>query len=284
MRYRRFMRCAIPALLLPAAATAQSRPGISFEQTTHTVTTGSGRTDSTSNVTRTTTAGNNARIDLVKGEFMAFGPLSPGPHGVMIMRDGGKEMVFLNPDQKQFVSIKPIEMMEAAQKMLEGMGNSLSVDTSASRVNMDSVGPGSAIDGHPTLTYRLTAVARMTMSTMGESHVVDTQLTQEFQTATDMDDLVGMSTGVNAFAHLSQLAGFPKGYLDKIAAAGRRMRGFPLRTVKHTTTSTSRGITRTAVETVEARNVRRLTVPDSLFVVPGDYKPVTVPGFPGASR
>ena len=283
MTYRRLAHCAVLALLLPAAATAQSRPGIYFEQTTHSITTGSGRTDSASNVTRTTAAGSDVRIDLEKGEFMAFGPFSPGPHGVMIMRDGGKEMIFLNPDKKEVVSIKLFEMMETTQKMMASMGGSMSVDTSASSVSMDSIGPGSAVDGHPTLTYRLTAVMRMTMSMMGEQNVVDNQVTQEFQTATDMDDLLSITGGVNRLADFTQFAGFPKGYLDKIAAAGEKMRGFPLRTVKRITT-TSRGMTRTAIETVEARNVRRMTVPDSLFVVPAGYKSVAMPGFPGDSK
>lgn len=281
MRCRSFARYVVPALILPAAATAQARPGMSFEQTTRTVTTVAGRTDSTSSQTRITATGSDARMELMKGELAAVGPFPLGPHGVMITRDGGKELVYLNPDQKQFLTIKPFEMMEGARKMLESMGGSMTADTSASRVKIDSVGPGPTIDGHPTLTYRLTATMRMTMSMMGESHVVENQMTQEIQIATDVDDLLRLTTGENRLANIPEFVGLPKGYLEKLAAAGQKMRGFPLRTVKHTTT-TMRGETRTAVETVEARNVRRLSVPNSLFVTPVDYKPVTLPGFSGA--
>jgi hypothetical protein len=58
------------------------------------------------------------------------------------------------------------------------------------------------------------------------------------------------------------------------------MRGFAVRTVKHSTMSAN-GTTRTAVETTEATNIKRVSVPDSLFAIPGDYKPVRFPGMPG---
>lgn len=243
------------------------------------ITTARGRTDTAATVMHTTSARGDARIDVEKGTFPNMGPFSAGPHAVMIMHDGGKEISFLNPDEKQYLSIKPIAMMEGIQKMLEGMGGSMTIDTSGTRVTLDSVGPGPAIDGHPTLTYRLTTVMRMTMSMMGQRHVVENQSTREIQTATDMGDLSDV-TSMNRFAELFESIGFTKGYFDQLAATRRRMHGFPLRAVTHTT-STANGMTRTIVQTIETRNVRRLAVPDSLFLVPADYKPGTMPAMPG---
>ncbi len=258
---------------------AQSKPGVSFDQTMVSVTSARGRTDTATIVTHTTSASGDARIDLEKGSFPTLGAFSPGPHAVTIMHDGGKEIFFLNPDQKQYLLFKPVAMMEGVQKMLESLGGSMSVDTSASRVNLDSVGPGLAIDGHPTLTYRVTTVMRVTISMMGESHVVDNQSTQEIQVATDLGDFAGV-LGMNGFAEATQAIGFPKGYLENLAATRRRMHGFPLRAVTHTTTSAN-GMTRTVVQTIETRNVKRLPVPDSLFLIPADYKPGTMPPMPG---
>ena len=276
----KFARRAIPALLIAATATAQSKPGISFDQTMVSVTSARARTDTATTVMHSTSAGDDARIDFEKGSFPTLGAFTPGPHAVVIMRDGGKEIFFINPDQKQYVLFKPFEMMEGVQKMLESMGGSMSVDTSVSRVNLDSVGPGPAIDGHPTLTYRLTSVMRMTMTMMGERHVVDNQSTQEIQAATDLGEF-GDLAGVNRFAELTQAMGIPKGYFETLATTRRRIHGFPLRAVVHTTTSAA-GTTRTADQTIETRNLKRLPVPDSLFTIPGDYKPVAMPGMPGA--
>jgi hypothetical protein len=274
-----FTRHALPALLIATTATAQSKPGMTFDQTMVSITTAKGRTDTTITVMHTTSAGTNARIDLVEGKFVTLGAFSPGPHAVTIMHDGGMEIILLNPDQKQYLSFKPVAMMEGLQKMLEGMGGSMSVDTSFSRINLDSVGSGPPIDGHPTLMYKLTSVMRMTTSIMGQSHVVDHQSNQEIQAATDLGEFAGVAN-LNRFAELTEAMGFPKGYLENLAATRRRIRGFPLRTVTHTTIAAG-GATRTIVQTIETRNVRRLAVLDSLFLVPADYKPGTMPAMPG---
>ena len=267
-------------MFVAATATAQSRPGISFDQTMLSVSTARGRTDTATNVMHSTAAGSDVRIDLQKGSFPTMGGFSSGTHAVMIMRDGGKEMFFLNPDQKQYLSFKPFEMMEGAQKMLESMGGSMVVDASASRVKVDSIGPGPVIDGHPTITYRLTSVMKMTMTMMGQRNDVDTQSTQELQVATDLGEF-GDASGANRFSEIMRSMGFPKGSFDSLAIARRKMHGLPLRAIVHTTTSAG-GTTRTADQTIETRNVKRLPVPDSLFVVPADYKSVAMPAMPGA--
>jgi hypothetical protein len=277
MRKLRFACWAIPAFLCATPVIAQSKPGVSFDQTmvTTTITSSQGRTETATTVLRTTSAGGDGRIDLVQGSFPNMGPFSAGAHAVMIMRDGGTEMFFLNPDQKQYLSIKPLAMMEGMQKMLEGMGGSMSFDTAGTQLSLDSVGPGPSIDGHPTLTYRLRTATKMTMSMMGQSHVVDNQSSQEIQAATDLGDFAEVAS-MNRFAELTQAMGFPKSYFEKLAATRRRIRGFPLHGVTHTTTSAD-GVTRTIDQTIETRNVKRLAVPDSLFSIPADYKPVTVP-------
>lgn len=283
MRYLKLVHCALPALLVAATAAAQSRPGISMDQTMSTVRTSASRTDTSTAVMHMISAGTDARIEIDSGRIMpSVGPFSPGPHAVMIMRDGGGEMVYLNPDKKQYISIKPFEMMQGVQKMMESMGGSMTVDTSATRISIDSLGPGPTIDGHPTVTYRLTTTMRMKVSMMGQSNVIDTQNTQEIQAAPDMASFADLNTGLNRFAEYSQSMGMTKDLLEKRAAAQRKVRGFPLRSVKHSTTS-SNGVTRTAIETIETRNIKRVTVPDSAFAIPGDYKPISMPMMPATS-
>ena len=274
--------CAIPALLLAAAATAQSRPGITFDQTLQTVTTTPGHFDSSTTVVHMTAAGSDARIDVEQGTLgpSSIGPFLSGTHLVMILRDGGTQTVFINPDKKQYMSIKPFEMIQGFRKMLEGMGGSMNVDTSVTRVSFDSLGPGPAIDGHPTLNYRLTTVIKMTVSMMGQENVIEDQSTQDIQAATDIGEFADAVTAVNRFAEISQSLGMAKDFFDKVVATRRKMRGFPLRSVKRSTRS-ARGVTHVVTETIDTKNVKRLTVPDSLFAIPGDYKPVTLPSTSG---
>jgi hypothetical protein len=293
MRSLRFACCAIPALLIATLgchqsgrespiATAQSNLGVSFDQTMVTVSTASGRTDTATTVMHTTSARGDTRIELESGSFPRLGPFSAGPHAVMIMREGEQEISFVNTNEKQYASIKPAAMMEAMQKMLERMGGSMTMDSAGTRVTLDSLGPAPAIDGHPTLAYRVTTVIRMTISMMGESRVVDNRSTQEIQVATDLGEFAYVGS-MNRFAELTQALGFPKAAFENLAATRRRMHGVPLRAVAHITSSAN-GITRTIVQTIETRNVKRIAVPDSLFAIPVDYKPVTMPVMPGMPR
>lgn len=275
MRSVRFACCAIPAFVYGTTAMAQSRPGVAFEQTLVAVTTARGRTDTTTTLLHTTSAGGDGRIEVEKGQFPNMGPFSSGPHAVIIMRDGGNQILFLNPDEKQYLSFKPLEMIEGMQKMLEGMGGSMSFDTAGTQLSLDSVGPGPSIDGHPTFIYRLRMGMKMTMSIMGQSNVVDTQSSQEIDAAPDLGDFAGVAS-MNRFAELTQAMGFPKGYYENLAATRHKIRGFTLRAVTHTT-STANGVTRTVDQTIDTRNVKRLAVSDSLFVIPADYKPVKMP-------
>lgn len=281
MRYLKLRLCALSAVVLATVATAQSRPGVAYDQTIRTVTsTPDGRIDSSTNVLHLTAAGGDARIEFLQGRAAkSIGPFSPGPHSVIIMRDGGNEMTFINPDEKQYLSMKPFEMMEGVQKRMRSMGGSMVIDTSVTKVSLDSIGVGPVIDGHPTLTYRLKLAIKMTVSMMGQQNVVETRSTQDIQNATDMGSLSDMAAAFTRYADFTRSMGLGKDFTDKVTATQSKMRGLPLRAVKHTTSSAN-GITQTSDETLDTRNVKRMTVPDSLFTIPAGYKSVSMPAMP----
>src|ERR1700730_13553398 len=116
----KFACCGISALLLAESSAAQSRPGLSFDQTIQSVTFSPSGIDTANTETHMSAAGGDLRIDVKNGKLVEnMGPFSAGSHAVMIMRDSGREMILLNPDQKQYLSIKLLEMMQGMQKMLE---------------------------------------------------------------------------------------------------------------------------------------------------------------------
>src|SRR4051812_32384160 len=158
------------ALLSSVPAAAQAPSGVSFDQTITTVNSTAGRTDTTTNVIHALAAGGNMRIETTNNTlYPKMGPFSPGAHAVLLVRDGGSETVFMNPDSREYLSVKPLEMMAGFKKMLEGMGGSMTFDTSATRMSIDSVGPGPTIDGHPTVHYTLRSAMKMNISMMGET-------------------------------------------------------------------------------------------------------------------
>ena len=277
-------RCAA-VLLLSVPAAAQTPSGVSFDQTITRVNRTTGRVDSSSNVIHALAAGNNMRIETVNNTlYPRMGPFSPGQHAVLLIRDGGSEMSFLNPDSKEYLSVRPLEMIAGFKKMLEGMGGSMTFDTTASRISFDSIGPGPTIDGHPTVHYTLRTAVKATVLMMGQTMTNEDVSVTEIYAAPDMTDFRDATNGLmNQFVEVARSMGMSDSMFEKMKADQRKVRGFPLLMVKQSN-RTQRGETRTSSETIESRNARRVPAPDSLFAIPAGYKPVTMPVMPGATR
>ncbi len=274
---------AAAALLLTVPAAAQAPSGVSFDQTITSVKSMAGHVDTTSDVVHAVAAGGNMRIETTNNTlYPKMGPFSPGPHAVLLIRNGGAETVFLNPDTREYLTIKPVEMMAGFRKMLEGMGGSMQFDTSATRMTIDSVGPGPVIDGHKTVHYTLRATLKMNISMMGETMANENVAVTDIYAAPDMSDFRDATEGVmGQFIEMARSMGMSGSTFDKIRADQSKVRGFPLRIVKQST-QTQRGQTRSSSETIESRNAKRISAPDSLFAVPAGYKSVAMPIMPGA--
>src|SRR5204863_9011780 len=119
---------AVILLFCGQALSAQSRPGLTFDVYSR----GAMSTDTTTNVVHMKATDSSLRMEFEKrpagGQFRG---LAVGDHGVVIIRAAGAELIMLDPDKKQYVSIKPIELMEGARRMMESMGGSVTFDSSA---------------------------------------------------------------------------------------------------------------------------------------------------------
>jgi hypothetical protein len=281
----RYLRCSIAALLVSGTASAQASSGVAFDQTITTVNKTPGHFDSTFNVIHTLAAGSNMRIETTNNTlYQKMGPFSPGPHAVLLIRDGGSEMAFINPDSKEYLSVKPLEMMAGFKKMLEGMGGSMTFDTSVTRMSVDSVGPGPTIDGHHTVHYTLRTAVKVTVLMMGQQMTNEDVSVAEIYSAPDMSEFREATNGLmSQFVDVARSMGISGSMFEKMKADQNKVRGFPLLMVKQST-RTQRGETRTSTETIESRNARRVSLPDSLFAIPAGYKSVAMPAMPGAAR
>ncbi len=259
------------------AVYAQSQPGLTFDLHTRTGREG----DTTTNVVHMKATANALRMEFEKppagGQYRN---LPVGDHGVVIIRASGAELIMLDPDKKQYMSIKPLEMMSGARQMMESMGGSMTFDTSASRVQVDSLGPGPTIDGHSTTRYRLAVHTKIRVAMMGQEQTVESQMVSQSDNAVDLPSLatmIGPSAGVrDMLQSMAQTVGVPKDFMDQATNAAKRVKGFPLHTERQTTATTPNG-TRTSSETSDTKNVRRASIADSEFAVPADYKLMPFP-------
>jgi hypothetical protein len=193
-------------------------------------------------------------------------------------------MFIIDPDKRQYMSVKPLEMMSGARQMMESVGGSMTFDTAASSVHVDSLGPGPTIDGHSTIRYRVTVHTKIRIAMMGEDHTVENQMVSESDNTVDLPGfggVVGPAAGLrDMMQSMAQTFGMPKDFMDQAVKAAQRMKGLALHSERQTTASTPNG-TRTISETTDTKNVRRASIPDSEFAVPADYKltafPLTAP-------
>lgn len=268
----------VAALLFGGRAlSAQSQPGLTFDVYTRGVSGG----DSATNVIHMKATANALRMEFEKrpasGQYRG---LPVGDHGVVIVRSTGAELIILDRDKKQYMTIKPLEMMAGARQIMESMGGSMTFDSAASSFHVDSVGPGPTIDRHNTIKYRVTSHTKLRIAMMGQEQTVETQLVSESDNAVDLAEFgntMGPGAGVRDMVQsMAQTVGLPKDFLDQASKEGRKMKGFPLHSERQTTSTTPNG-TRTSSETTDTKNVRRASIPDSEFAAPADYKLMPFP-------
>ena len=173
-------------------------------------------------------------------------------------------------------------MIEGAQKMMAGMGASMKVDTTLTKISVDSVGSGPVIDGHPTLHYHITSRFHLSMAMMANNVEIDDQSVEEIDASPDYNDLRAVGQALGKFTELSASFGFAKDFMDQVRKAHENLRGFPLRVVKQDT-RTTQNVVQKSTDTMETKNVKRVTVPDAAFAIPADYKPLSMP-FPGVAQ
>ena len=255
---------------------AQSQPGLTFDLYTRT-----GVADTAPNVIHMKATANALRMEFEKRPMGGqYRNLPVGDHGVVIVRSSGAELIMIDPDKKQYMSIKPLEMMSGARQMMESMGGSMTFDTAASSVHVDSLGPGPTIDGHNTLRYRMTVHTKLRITMMGQDQTVENQVVSETDNAVDLPEfsgVVGPAAGMrDAMQSMAQTVGLSKEFMDQATKAGQRVRGFPLHSERQTTSTTPNG-TRTSSEMTDTKNVRRVSIPDSTFAAPADYKLMAFP-------
>jgi hypothetical protein len=284
MTVRTALSLSIASLLCAVSAHAQTHPGLTFDETVH-----SGRALNTPNdssvtsVMHFTTSRGNVRIDVV-GPMPEAGSLPTGNgRSVMLLTDSGATITFINVDQKQYMTINPVGMMEGVKKMMEAMGGKIVIDTAATNLALDSLGAGPVVTGHPTLHYRLTTSLRMTLAMMGNSQTMELQSVDDIYAATDFGELSDLNVSMNRLANIGQTVGLAPDFMERAKALQKKIHGLPIRLTKVQTVKTD-GRTRTMSEDIVVSNIKHVDVPDSAFAIPDGYTPVAMTKVPAVDQ
>ena len=202
----------------------------------------------------------------VKGSSSHVIPMA-GDSGVsMIVTDRGKTITYLDPREKQYMRVRPAEMIAKAQEK-----GDLKMEVSETEAKVDSLGAGPMILGHPTTHYRVATGMTMKVDAMGQQEIVKLSSTTDSYYANDIKGVL------NPFATLSGSdmanmfgSGSPE-FAKKLKAAQAKLPNrTPLR-ASSSATIVAHGEARVTTTKAEVTSIQWVDADPKSFDVPSGY-------------
>jgi len=202
----------------------------------------------------------------VKGSSSHVIPMA-GDSGVsMIVTDSGKTITYLDPREKQYMRVRPAEMIAKAQEK-----GDLKMEVSETEAKVDSLGAGPMILGHPTTHYRVATGMTMKVDAMGQQEIVKLSSTTDSYYANDIKGVL------NPFATLSGSdmanmfgSGSPE-FAKKLKAAQAKLPNrTPLR-ASSSATIVAHGEARVTTTKAEVTSIQWVDADPKSFDVPSGY-------------
>jgi hypothetical protein len=276
---RRFARFALGSFaafaLVPVAAQAQSDDMAYDIRVTDSGTIAGQRIDGVSKGRAIVSRG-RVRMELRgNSRLMNIPGLPRAEEATLLMLDSGK-MIYLRPKTKQYIVINPAESMDRVQKMMAGMGASMTFDVTT-EPRVESLGPGPVILGHRTVHYRVTSGMKMTMAGMGQNQVMETTSIMDQYVAPDLKNVAGPFIGAAWSGASGMFGSGNKSYFEKLHAATAKLpNGAKLLMVtKIDVNGMGQGASTRSVG--EVTGMKKVTATPDLFAVPADYTKVELP-------
>jgi len=211
---------------------------------------------------------------------MALPGMAPSDSTSFIILDNGATIIFLQPETKQYMRMRPAEAMDGMQKMLEGMGAAMKFDVSGDDPKVEKLGPGPTILGHHTTHYRVTGRMKVSVAVMGQSQGVETSTVSDEYVTPDIENITDPFHGSGSSPVGGMFGASFKTYMDKMKVAQAKLGGFPLRMETHVTTSSAAGQSSDIRSVNEITAIHTITASPSLFEVPAGYTQITMPTMP----
>lgn len=223
-------------------------------------------------------AGGKMRVDVkMQGSGPAVGMLGSEDGVSMIVSDSGKTITYLDSKNKQYLTVRPTEMIAQAQQM-----GGMKMDFSATEAKVDNLGAGPTILGHPTSHYRVSTGMTMTISAMGQEQTVKIGSTTDTYYATDIKAELNPFASLNGGDMANMFGTTNKEFADKMKAVHAKLpKGTPLRAVSSSTVN-AQGRTRVTNSQAEVTSIQWVAADPKVFEVPSTYTAAQLPGMGGS--
>ena len=218
------------------------------------------------------------RLDVkMKGTSAQVSPLASDSTVNMIVTDTGKTIAYLDSRKNQYLRVRPAEMIAQAQQM-----GGMKMDFSDTKAQVDSLGAGPVILGHPTSHYRITTGMTMTISAMGQQQIAKISSTNDSYYATDIRGTLNPFASMTGGDMANMFGTTNKDFADKMKAASAKLpTGVPLRATS-SNTLTAQGQTRVTNSQAEVTSIKWVDVDPKAFEIPSTYTAVQLPTIGGA--
>ncbi len=247
--------------LVALAVAANSQAGYTFKSVTRME--GGGRgADAQNSTVQAMVEGDKAHVEFVDSKNPA---MEKGNY--ILTQDAGKSMFMVNPGDKTYTKWDMEAMMGMAGAAMKAMGGFMQMEFSDPKVEKLADEAGEPILGYPTRHYKFRTTFTTTMTMMGRKTVTATVKDEDIWATSKLTD-----AGFGAWMRKTPPS-MGNEQLDKLVKAEMgKIQGFPLRHIMVTANTDGAGKTQTTKMTSEVTELTKTTVPDSVFVMPPDYK------------
>ena len=210
-------------------------------------------------------SGGNAKTE------MSSSGSAPFPAGsYMLKRADNAAMLMVNPGDKSFTVWDPEQMMSRIGKALQKEFRI--EDAKWEKVSEEDGGP---LEGYPTQHYHYRFTYKMVVTIDGQDERAPASMEQEFWTTEKLAD-PGLATAAT-YGFVQELSGVSPEIEQMLRAEMADMKGFPLKQVWTISTTTDGDQKFEQKMTTTVSNIQVVDVPETVFVVPADYKEKQAP-------
>jgi hypothetical protein len=279
LSFRRTARFAAVATLPVVFMAAQPvADGLSYEFVMKSTSKATGNKETVTMRGRGTYAGDEAKIEILEAGSSAGGSEAYGGKGTyFIVKNGGQEMLLVNPAEKSYMKWDMAAMMAGLGKVVNAVGGLVKMQMSDVKIEATQVGSGPTIQGYPTQHYRMVQNYTVSASVFGKTSKTRTETTTDYYIAPGLkiaNPFVMNSQSAEMMAQFDMFNS-PE-YKNQMAAANAKMpkNGVPLRTDTKMVSTDEKGKVETSTSIMEMTNFKKGNIPASEFQIPADYKKV----------
>ena len=226
-------------------------------------------------------AGDDAKLEILDASASTGGSEVFGGKGsYFIVRDAGKEMLLVDPGQKQYMKWDIANMFAGMSKVLNAVGGLVKMQISDVKIDAQDLGAGPMVQGYPTRHIRMIQNYTVSASMFGKTSKNRSEATTDYFFAPSLRIANPFVSNSQQMAMMAQFDMFKNpDYQSQMAAANAKLpkNGVPLKMVTNTVTTDEKGKQETSITTMEMVNFKRDNIPASTFAVPSDYKMIEMP-------